>query len=129
MTIRSAKDLADLFDAFNRHDIDGIMRFFHDDCVFNAIGGSEVHGTRFEGRDAIAKAFSNVWTAMPDAQWADHTHFLAENRGVSEWTFRGTAADGSRVDAQGCDLFTLLDGRIVRKQAFRKNRPVISAAA
>ncbi|HEV7415829.1 nuclear transport factor 2 family protein [Tianweitania sediminis] len=129
MTVSNATDLSDLFDAFNRHDIEGIMRFFDDACTFDAIGGAEVYGTRFQGKDAIAAAFTGVWTAMPDAQWADHTHFLAGDRGVSEWTFKGTAKDGSRVEAQGCDLFTLQGGKIVRKQAFRKNRPVIPAAA
>ena len=43
---------------------------------------------------------------------------------ISEWTFTGTNSDGKRVEAQGVDLFTLRDGRIVVKQAFRKDRPV-----
>ncbi len=121
----TATDLAALFDAFNRHDIDGVMAFFAPDCVFNGIGGPDVHGTRFVGLDAIAGAFSGVWKAMPDAEWGDHSHFTTGDRGVSEWTFRGTAADGSRVEAEGCDLLTFRDGKIVRKQAFRKNRPVL----
>lgn len=121
----SATDLKALFDAFNRHDIDGVMHFFAEDCVFDAVGGPEVHGARFEGAGAIAGAFSGVWTTMPDAEWADHSHFTTGDRGVSEWTFRGTGADGGRIEAQGCDLFTFADGRIVRKQAFRKNRPVL----
>lgn len=125
----TAEDLASLFDAFNRHDIDAIMSFFADDCIFNAVGGPEVYGTRFEGADAIAAAFSGVWKAMPDAHWAHHGHFVQGDRAGSEWTFSGTNADGSRVEAEGCDLFTLRDGKIVRKQAFRKNRPLIAAPA
>ncbi|MCW5707583.1 nuclear transport factor 2 family protein [Shinella sp.] len=121
----SVTDLKTLFDAFNRHDIDGVMQFFAEDCVFNAVGGPDVHGNRIEGARAIADAFSGVWTAMPDAEWAGHSHFTAGDRGVSEWTFRGTAADGSRIEAEGCDLFTFANGKIVRKQAFRKNRPVL----
>lgn len=121
----SATDLKTLFDAFNRHDIDGVMQFFAEDCVFNAVGGPDVHGNRIEGARAIAEAFNGVWTAMPDAEWAGHSHFTAGDRGVSEWTFRGTAADGSRIEAEGCDLFTFANGKIVRKQAFRKNRPVL----
>lgn len=121
----SATDLKNLFDAFNRHDIDGVMHFFAEDCVFNAVGGPDVHGTRIYGSGAIAEAFRGVWTAMPDAEWADHSHFVAGDRGVSEWTFSGTAADGSRIEAEGCDLFTFANGKIIRKQAFRKNRPVL----
>ncbi|MEF2549001.1 nuclear transport factor 2 family protein, partial [Aurantimonas sp. E1-2-R+4] len=46
---------------------------------------------------------------------------------VSEWTFSGTNADGTKVEAQGADLFTLRGGKIVVKQAFRKNRPLLTA--
>jgi ketosteroid isomerase-like protein len=121
----TATDLKNVFDAFNRHDIDGVMRFFAEDCIFNAVGGPEVYGTRIEGSKAIAEAFSSVWKAMPDAEWGNHSHFVSGDRGVSEWTFSGTAADGSRIEAEGCDLFTFEGGKIVRKQAFRKNRPVL----
>ena len=125
----TANDLASLFDAFNRHDIDGVMSFFADDCVFNGVAGPEVYGTRFVGTKAIANAFSGVWKAMPDAHWAHHDHFVHGDRAVSEWTFTGTNADGSRIEAEGCDLFTLRGGKIVHKQAFRKNRPLIAAPA
>lgn len=121
----TATDLEGLFDAFNRHDIDAVMQFFAEECVFNAVGGPEVYGARFKGTEAIANAFSGVWKAMPDAHWAHHSHFVHSDRGVSEWVFSGTAADGNRIEADGCDLFTISGGKIVRKQAFRKNRPLI----
>lgn len=121
----TADDLKATFDAFNRHDIDAVMTHFAEDCVFTTVGGSEEFGTRIEGRDAIAQAFVAVWTAMPDAEWADHRHFVCGDRAVSEWTFRGTDAEGRRTEAQGVDLFTLRDGKLVMKQAFRKQRPVI----
>lgn len=121
----TVEDLKATFDAFNRHDIDAVMKNFADDCVFTTVGGPDVSGTRVQGRDAIAKAFVAVWTAMPDAEWADHRHFIAGDRAVSEWTFRGTDAEGRRTEAQGVDLFTIRDGKLVMKQAFRKQRPVI----
>lgn len=121
-------DLEATFDAFNRHDIDGVMTHFADDCVFFTVGGDAVHGTRIEGREAIAKAFVAVWTAMPDARWAHHGHFVCGERAVSEWTFGGTGADGMRIEAEGADIFTLRDGKIVVKQALRKQRPAFRAA-
>ena len=118
-------DLSDLFDAFNRHDVDAIMTYFAEDCVFDAVAGAEVYGTRFIGTEAIARAFSGVWAAMPDAHWDHHSHLVHGNRAVSEWIFTGTNEDGSRIEAQGADLFRLHDGRIIHKQAFRKNRPLL----
>lgn len=124
-TALTANDLAELFDAFNRHDINGVMKYFAEDCVFYAVGGPDVFGKKFQGTEDISKAFQGVWQAMPDARWDHHSHFVHDNeRGVSEWTFTGTNSDGSKVEAQGADLFTLRDGSIVVKQAFRKDRPL-----
>ena len=118
----TAQDLSDTFDAFNRHDVGGVMTHFADDCVFYTVGGPEVYGNRIEGAVSIADAFSAVWAGMKDAHWDHHSHFVHGDRAVSEWTFSGTDADGMRVEAEGADLFTLRDGMIVVKQALRKQR-------
>lgn len=122
-------DLKATFDAFNRHDIDAVMTHFADDCVFYTVAGEHEFGTRIEGKTAIAQAFEAVWTTMPDAEWAGHRHFLSEDgtRGVSEWTFRATNPDGTRTEVQGADLFRIEAGRIVEKQAIRKQRPAVPA--
>lgn len=121
----TVQDLVDTFDAFNRHDVDAVMKCFADDCVFYAVGGPEVYGAKIEGAEAIATAFSGVWAAMKDAHWEHHSHFVCGDRAVSEWVFSGTNADGGRVEAEGADLFTLRDGKIIVKQALRKNRPLV----
>jgi taurine dehydrogenase small subunit len=127
-TTLTPQDLADTFDAFNRHDVDGIMTHFADDCVFYTVGGEHVFGTKIEGAPAIAAAFSAVWGGMKDAHWDHHSHFVQGDRAVSEWTFSGTGADGMRIVAEGADLFTLRDGKIVVKQALRKSRPPFKAS-
>ena len=126
----TADDLKATFDAFNRHDIDAVMTHFADACVFYTVAGEAEYGTRIQGREAIAHAFQAVWQAMPDVEWADHRHFLSQDgtRGVSQWTFRATQPDGSRIEVQGADLFRIEAGLIVEKQALRKQRPAIPAA-
>jgi ketosteroid isomerase-like protein len=63
---------------------------------------------------------------MPDAQWADaRHHVLAPDYGVSEWTLTGTLSDGRRLEVNGCDFLTVRDGKIIRKNSYRKNRPPI----
>lgn len=126
-TTLTPKDLADTFDAFNRHDVEAVMTHFADDCVFYTVGGDAVYGGKVEGAAAIAAAFSAVWGGMKDAHWDHHSHFVQGDRAVSEWTFSGTGADGMRVEAQGADLFTLRDGKIIVKQALRKSRPPFKA--
>ena len=112
-------------DAWNRHDIDALMSFMTEDCVFEASAGSDVCGTRYVGRDAVRASFAEVWATFPDAQWRGARHFVSEDRGVSEWTFTGTRADGTRVEVHGCDLFTFRGGRISLKNSYRKNRPAL----
>ena len=110
-------------DAWNDHDIDALMSFMTDDCVFEASAGPEACGSRFEGRAAVRAAFAEVWATFPDAHWGDARHFVCGDRGVSEWIFTGTRADGTRTEVHGCDLFRFRDGRIALKNSYRKNRP------
>jgi taurine dehydrogenase small subunit len=116
-------ELLDRFaDAWNRHDLDALMAMMTADCVFEASAGPRVDGRRSEGQPSVRAAFAAVFEAFPDARWNNPRHFVAADRAVSEWTFTGTQKDGKRVEVNGCDLFTLRDGRIAIKNSFRKNR-------
>ena len=108
--------------AWNRHDIDALMAFMTDDCVFDGSAGPLACGTRFEGRAAVREGYAAVWQTFPDARWNNPTHFIAGDRGVSQWTFTGTRADGSRIEVQGCDIFTFRGDKIVVKDSLRKQR-------
>ena len=112
-------------DGWNRHDVDALMSFMTDDCVFEASAGPDVCGTLYEGRKAVRAGFSEVWATFPDAHWGNARHFVCGNRGVSEWIFTGTRADGTRVEVNGCDVFTFRDDKIAVKNSYRKNRPPI----
>jgi len=85
-------ELLDRFaDAWNRHDLDALMAMMTDDCVFEASAGPHVDGQRSEGKPAVRAAYAAVFETFHDAHWAHPRHFIAGNRGVSEWTFTGTA--------------------------------------
>jgi len=114
-------------DAWNRHDLDRLMSLFADDCVFDASAGSETHGRRFEGRTQVRNAFAEVFDSVPDANWGGGRHFvISDDYGVSEWRLTGTLVDGSRIDVLGCDFLTVRDDKIVRKNSFRKQRPLVT---
>ena len=93
-TPRSDADLVSLLDRFadawNRHDLDALMSMMTDDCVFEASAGPDVNGQRSEGTQAVRAAYAAVFEAFPNARWANARHFIAGDRGVSEWTFTGT---------------------------------------
>lgn len=108
--------------AWNRHDVDALMTYMSDDCVFESSAGPDRWGRRYSGRDEVRAGFVEVFRTFPDAHWGSATHFVQGDRGVSEWTFTGTRSDGARVEVHGCDLFLFRDGKIALKNSFRKNR-------
>ena len=113
-------------EAWNRHDLEGLMSMMTDDCVFEASAGPEVGGQRSEGQRAVRAAFAAVFEAFPDAHWGNARHFVSGDRAVSEWTFTGTNREGNHVEVNGCDLLTLRNGKIAIKNSYRKNRPPVS---
>ena len=120
--------LAAFSDAWNRHDIDALMQFMTPDCIFQTAAGPDACGTRHVGTQAVRQAFAAAWQAVPDAQWRNGQHFVQGDFGTSQWTFTGTAADGSRIEVDGIDVFAFKDGKIHLKNVFRKSRPNLPAA-
>ncbi|HEY5890719.1 MAG TPA: nuclear transport factor 2 family protein [Acidimicrobiia bacterium] len=130
-TTSSATDLGELLEAhteaWNSHDLDSLMSLFSKDCMFEASGGDEVCGTRYEGFEMVREAFAAVLDSMPDARWDyGRHHVLGSEYGVSEWTLTGTLSDGRRLEVNGCDFLTIRDGLIVLKNSYRKQRPPLS---
>jgi taurine dehydrogenase small subunit len=70
-------EIQEMFEAFNRHDTDAVMTFFHDDIVFETASGPESYGTRFEGKEAVRKQFEDTWGSMPDVRWLGGNHYVS----------------------------------------------------
>lgn len=119
MTV-TIETLKAVLDAFNRHDLDAIMAHFAEDAVFESPRGSDSWGTRFEGRAAVREGLARRFAGIPDVHYGDDRHFVAGDRGASEWTLTGTTTDGERIEVRGCDLWEFRDGLIVRKDSYWK---------
>jgi steroid delta-isomerase-like uncharacterized protein len=118
--------LAGHTEAWNRHDLETLLSLFAEDCVFEASGGDEICGKRYQGYREVRKAFAEVFESMPDAQWGNGRHYvLASDYGVSEWTLTGTLPDGRSLEVNGCDFLRVRDGKIISKNSYRKHRPPI----
>jgi ketosteroid isomerase-like protein len=106
--------------AWNEHDVNAIVSMMTPDAVMFMSAGPNVDGRRINGRDELRAAIASLFETMPDAQWRDAKHFIAGDRGVTQWTFTATRADGSKLVSAGCDVFSFRDGRIAVKDSYRK---------
>jgi steroid delta-isomerase-like uncharacterized protein len=107
-------------EAFNAHDVDAIMSFFTEDCVFDTPRGPAPGGRRLIGKEQVRAGIQSRFDGIPDIQYGDDRHWTADDRGVSEWTIRGTQTNGEHIEVRGCDLFEFADGKISRKDSFWK---------
>lgn len=118
----SVQTLKAVLDAFNAHDLDGIMSFFANDCVLEMPRGSDPWGIRYTGCKAVREGLRSRFEGIPDVHYSDDTHFVTGNIGVSQWTLRGTRTGGEEVEVRGCDFFTFTNGKIVKKDSYWKIR-------
>ena len=72
------------------------------------------------GKDEVREGIRSRLDGIPDIHYGDDRHWVCDDRGVSEWTIRGTQRNGERIEVRGCDLFEFVDGKITRKDAFWK---------
>lgn len=110
-------------DAFNRHDVDGILSYFADDCEWvMARGPDPWEGKRLRGKAAIAEVLSARYAVIPDMRWVDMSHFISADgsKACSEWTVKGTPNDGDPIDWLGCDVWTFVNGLVTKKDTYWK---------
>ena len=116
----TVKTLEEILEAFNRHDLDAIMSYFADDCIFDMPRGPHPWGTRYVGKDGVRDGLASRFKGIPDVHYGDDIHWVCGNRGVSEWTLTGTTTAGVRVEVRGCDLWEFSDGFVTRKDSYWK---------
>jgi len=121
-------------EAFNAHDSNALISMMTEDCVFSTSMGliGQPSGTQITGHSNVKAAFDTTFANFPDAQWIPRDKdFIASGDngiwyGLSAWTFQGTRkSDGAIFDTNGVDVFTLKEGKIYLKDAFRKDVPPV----
>ena len=113
--------LASIGQAFNSRDVDRIVALFHEDAIFWLASGPEPVGTTLQGKAAIRKLLTDRFKVIPDMHWARTDEWMGEgDRAVTQWRVTGKAADGTKLDYQGCDLYQFKDGLIYRKDTYWK---------
>ena len=112
--------LKGFLEAFNRHDLDAIMSYFAEDCVFYMPRGSTPRGDRYTGKEQVRSGLATRFEGIPDVHYGEDQHWVCGNFGVSEWTLTGTTLSGNKIEVRGVDLLEFTGGKIIRKDSFWK---------
>ncbi len=106
-------------EAFNRDDLDGVMRWFAEDAVYD-----EFDGARHRGTTAIREAFAPQFAgAYGRLRFHEEDLFVdaAAGKVMTSWLL--TLEKGGRAGGwRGLDLLRFRDGKIVEKQTYAKTR-------
>lgn len=116
----SVGTLKAILEAFNRHDLDGVMGFFADECVLEMPRGRDAWGQRAVGKAQVREALAGRFAGIPDVHYGDDRHWVCGDRGVSEWLLTGTTTAGVRLQVRGCDLWEFRAGQVTRKDSYWK---------
>jgi ketosteroid isomerase-like protein len=106
--------------AFNRHDLDAIMDYFAEDCVFYMPRGATPRGDRYVGKREVRAGLAKRFEGIPDVHYGEDRHWVGDNFGISEWTLSGTTVAGKAIEVRGVDLLEFADGKVTRKDSFWK---------
>ena len=124
MTDNERRNLAvitEVCDAYNRHDVEGIVRHFAEDSSWLLSRGVPPEGGRARGLDEIRAMAHRRFRTIPDMYWHIRSHWVGGNRGCSEWTVTGTETNGNKINWLGCDIWELNDdGKVVTKDTYWK---------
>ena len=77
-------------------------------------------GQRFIGKAQVREALAGRFKGIPDVHYGDDVHWVAGDRGVSEWTLTGTTLAGVQIKVRGCDLWEFRNGKVSRKDSYWK---------
>jgi len=99
--------------AWGAHDLEATLALITEDCVFESTEPGP-DGARYEGRDAVRKAWQPIFDDVNAAFQAEET-FAAADRVVQRWRY--TWADGH---IRGVDVFRVRDGLVAEKFSYVK---------
>ncbi|MDO8431217.1 MAG: nuclear transport factor 2 family protein [Candidatus Binatus sp.] len=110
------------FDAFNRHDIEGVMACYHEEPVLVSPAGK-----RCAGRAEVRKSYESEFAMFADAHCDLRVCTGNNGHGVAESFFSGTRAGSGRVEAIGAEVMEIVDGKIKEIRDYHQSVPAKAA--
>ena len=109
----------DFNDAFNRHDVTGMMQLMSEDCVFENTDPAP-DGTQYSGKDAVTQFWQDFFRESPQAHIDIEEIFGLGNRCIMRWKYSWVDSTGKPGHVRGVDIFRVTDGLISEKLSYVK---------
>ena len=106
-------------DAFNRHDVAGMMKLMTDDCIFENTDPAP-DGTLYSGKEAVAKFWQVFFKESPHAHIEIEEIFGMGLHCVMRWKYTWIDATRQQGHVRGVDVFKLKEDLISEKLSYVK---------
>jgi predicted SnoaL-like aldol condensation-catalyzing enzyme len=106
-------------EAFNRHDVAGMMQLMSDDCIFENTSPAP-NGTVYAGKEATTHFWEDFFQQSPQAHIEIEEIFGYGERCIMRWTYSWEDTGGEKGHVRGVDIFRVVDGSIHEKLSYAK---------
>lgn len=106
-------------EAFNRHDVTGMMALMSDDCVFENTAPAP-DGTVYQGKEAVTQFWQEFFRQSPQAHIEVEEIFGLGYRCVMRWRYAWVDEKGDRGHVRGVDIFQVKNDLISQKLSYVK---------
>lgn len=106
-------------EAFNQHDVAGMMKLMSDDCVFENTEPAP-DGTRYEGREAVTQFWLDFFQQSPQAHIDIEDIIGFSDRCVMRWRYSWVDGEGNQGHVRGVDIYHIKNGLICQKLSYVK---------
>ncbi len=105
--------------AFNRHDVAGMMQLMSDDCIFENTNPAP-DGTLYSGKEAVTQFWQEFFRASPQAHIDIEEIFGLGERCIMRWRYSWVNLAGQKGHVRGVDIFRVRNGFIREKLSYVK---------
>lgn len=106
-------------EAFNRHDVTGMMKLVKDDCLLEHHEPAP-DGTSCTGKTAVAQFWHAFFQASPHAHKQIEDIFGMGKRCILRWKYEWVNAEGQQNYVRGVDIFHIKNDLISEQLSYIK---------
>jgi len=106
-------------EAFNRHDVAGMMQLMSDDCIFENTTPAP-DGTLYSGKEAVTQFWQDFFRQSPHAHIKIEEIFGFGIRCIMLWRYDWVDEAGNSGHVRGVDIFRVQNGSICEKLSYVK---------